>query len=192
MRIQEGREVEWHEVAGRSARVLSSPREGITSSTKRENRGSLGKFPFGSGQARYPGLGGKTYTAKADQDRRLIFVTKTDARTWLPGASKMARMLWEPPEKTSARPQVELEIEQTQGVYCTSRRQGGTAACVVSGHRLNSVQVRADLRGVLLTELPRVQLYGRIRDEVDGGGHKKEVLSFFFHYPDFEPGEMLP
>lgn len=87
------------------------------SGAKRESWGSLRRLPSGRWQARYPGLDGKTYTARTDDDKPLTFLTKTDARTWLAGLqARMARGQWEPPEVTAARIREEAAAEAARSM----------------------------------------------------------------------------
>jgi len=87
------------------------------STTKRENWGSLRKLPSGRWQVRYPAPGGKTYTARTEDDKPLTFTTKTDAREWLARMhTTIARGQWESPTAAAKRRAAEAVAQQAKSI----------------------------------------------------------------------------
>lgn len=87
------------------------------STTRREGWGSLRKLPSGRWQARYPAPGGKTYTARTEDDKPLTFATKTDAREWLSEMhTTIARGQWEPPAAIAKRRRAEAAAAQAKSL----------------------------------------------------------------------------
>lgn len=86
-------------------------------SVAREAWGSLRKLPSGRWQVRYPGLDGRTHTARTEDDQALTFQTKTDARAWLARVQvSIAEGGWEAPAAAAERRRLEEAAEAARNI----------------------------------------------------------------------------